>query len=266
MIEKVGIGLITCNREKMFSECIKSIPETDALIVINDGQPYENSVYGSKPMEIIQHAKNKGVGVSKNEAMDFLLKKNCTHIFISEDDIRIKDPKVLDLYIKASEKSGLYHLNYGYHGPNNKDKNGDPNPRKILPLDNDVSIALNRYVVGAFSYFRAQLLKEVGLYDKNYKNAWEHVDHTYEIIKAGYNPPFWWFPDLADSHNYIEDLDPELNKSVLRKNYLAFRLRFKIFSIYFKWKHGHKPWEIADASEDEVCRILDEIRIKYGKE
>jgi hypothetical protein len=36
--------------------------------VVNDGDPYDSSLYPSSVKEVIQHTKNKSVGVSKNEA------------------------------------------------------------------------------------------------------------------------------------------------------------------------------------------------------
>ncbi|MCU7491560.1 MAG: glycosyltransferase subfamily GT2 protein [Ignavibacteria bacterium] len=265
MKTKLGIGVITCNRQNFFSECIASIPEADTLVVVNDGKAYDSSAYPEKITEIIQHKHNKGVGISKNDALKFLIKNGCTHLFLCEDDIRIKNPEVFNEYIRASEKTGLYHLNYGYHGPINKDSDGKPNPRKIIEYNDGIQIALNRYIIGAFSYYRDKVINEVGYIDTVFKNAWEHVDHTYLIIKKGYHPPFWWFPDLASSDSYIEDLDPSLKSSVIRKRYWPFRIRIKAYSYYYIWKHGFVPGDTPDSSEEDVMDVLQKIRTSYGR-
>ena len=49
------------------------------------------------------------------------------------------------------------------------------------------------------------MLSNVGLMDEAYKNAWEHVDHSYNIAKAGWIPAFWYWPDVADSYNYLDE-------------------------------------------------------------
>ena len=64
MKNKIGIAVITCDRQDFFEQCINSIPEADTVIVINDGAPYPSSSYPSKVKEVIQHDKNKCVGIS----------------------------------------------------------------------------------------------------------------------------------------------------------------------------------------------------------
>ena len=75
-----------------------------------------------------------------------------------------------------------------------------PNILKTINYPNtDVSIDLYPNVLGAFSYYHIDVLKDVGLMDENFYNAMEHVDHTYQIIKKGYNPPFRYFVDVNGS-------------------------------------------------------------------
>ena len=50
---------------------------------------------------------------------------------------------------------------------------------KALGNYKDVNIALNRDCVGAVTFFTRESLDKVGLYDENYTNAFEHVDHSY---------------------------------------------------------------------------------------
>ena len=113
MNNKIGVGVVTYNRPSFFKKCIDSIPNVDTLVVVNDGNPYSSSDYSNKIKEIIQHSKNKSVGVSKNELMRYLIQDGCVHIFIMEDDISITDPNVFTNYIKGAEASGIWHLMYG---------------------------------------------------------------------------------------------------------------------------------------------------------
>ena len=251
MNQKIGIGIITCNREDLFEKAYISLPEVDEIVVVNDGKSYGNSIYSTKFSEVIQHKKNKGISRSKNDALKYLLSKNCEHIFLSEDDIAIKDHEIINEYIKASYNTNILHFNYGYHGPWNKDENGPIIRRKI-----DYPDHVNKVLTGAFSYYRRNVLENVGMMDTFYKNVLEHVDHTYRIIKAGYHPPFKWFADLESSYYKIIELDPELENSVIRKQKNIFNLKVKFFEKYFKMKFGYTPGSIPDSSEDQLISYL----------
>ena len=94
-MSKIGLGIITCNREDFYTKCCASIPKNgiDSLISINDGKPYD------KPPSrgaYLQHEQNKGVGISKNKALQYLLEQGCEHIFLIEDDIIVKNADLKD--------------------------------------------------------------------------------------------------------------------------------------------------------------------------
>lgn len=256
----IGVGIITCNRLTLFEKCLASIPDADKIVVINDGKEYPNSVYSSKLGEIFQHKENMGVGRSKNDALKYLMRQKCRYIFLCEDDIFIKNKNVFDAYINLSEKSGIQHLNYAYHGPANKDTAGNPNPRKIIE-----EISLNNHLTGAFSFYTDEIINKVGLIDERFRNAYEHVDHTYQIIRAGYHPPFWWFADLANSYEYIMDQYDNNRKSVIRKNLLFWKINMRLNAYRFKIKNGFTPNDIPDCSENEVLESLNKIKILKGK-
>lgn len=262
MSKKIGLGLVTCNRENFFNKALASIPVPDELIVINDGKPYGHKckVDGT----FIQHKKNKGVGYSKNEALRYLLDKGCDYIFLMEDDIIIKSVNIYEQYIKASDVTGLKHMNFAYHGPYNKSELGDPNPRKIISYSSEVNIALHAHLAGAFSFYTRDLLLEIGLMDRFYINAYEHLDHTLKIINKGYNPPFRWFPDIAESYQYITDQDPFLQNSIIRKNRFLFRFRYRYYRIYFWKRWGVSVENIPDTDEYKVISIMNQIKEKYS--
>ncbi|MFA6468672.1 MAG: hypothetical protein WCW35_07230 [Bacteroidota bacterium] len=259
MTEKIGIGVITCNRRDLFEQCIQSIPGIGPLIVVNDGQPYPVAAYPKRVTAVVQHSVNKGVGASKNEAFKFLLQEQCDHIFIIEDDIKIIDPSVFEKYITAARESGILHFNFGYHGPLNRDKNGNPAYRKVFTVSERTSIVFNRYVVGAFSYYNSEVLRQVGMMDWLFINAYEHIDHSVRIIKAGYHPPFWWFADILNSEKYISDLDPQLVRSVIRFKKFSLRMKVSLLGRYFKLKHGHFADKFPDAYDD---RYIEEFMNK----
>ena len=120
MNNKIGVGVVTYKRPKFFKKCIDSIPNVDTIAVVNDGYTYDLSLYPSDIKELIHHTKNKGVGISKNELLRYLIQDGCQHIFLVEDDMLITNPKVFEEYIKLAAATGIWHLNFGYHGPANK--------------------------------------------------------------------------------------------------------------------------------------------------
>ncbi len=266
MKKKIGVGVITCNRMEFFSKCINSVPDADMMVVVNDGKPYQNFKYPSKITELIQHEKNRGVGVSKNDALKILLKSGCEHIFLCEDDIMIKDSNIYEAYIKASYMSGIQHFNYAYHGPGNRNSEQMPISKKIVEYGAEptVKISLNHNILGAFSYFSRLSLEKAGLIDERFRNAWEHVDHTYQIIKLGMHPPFWWFADIANSLDYIEDLHDLHAKSVIRKNKLLWKIKLRYNAWLFKNKNGFSPTSIPEMQENDVLNELARIQNKFG--
>lgn len=255
---KIGIGVITCNREAFFQKCINSIPGVDEIIVINDGKPFQNVMFPSYIKNIINHKKNVGVGRSKNEALEYLIKNGCTEIFLCEDDIIIKDENVFDKYILASELSGILHFNFAYHGFENRDEYQIPTYRKIVKFDS-INISLNKNILGALSYYKDVVIKKVGGMDKRYYNGIEHVDHTFQIIKSGFHPPFWWFADIENSYNYIVDQDIDHKNSTTRFT-LKNKLRSRINNYIFYKKFGFYPSQIPDVSYEEVLSNLKSIK------
>ncbi len=263
MKNKIGVGVITCNAQERFETCIKSIPNVDKLVIVNDGNPYTGSVYPDDA-QVIQHDRNKCVGISKNDAMRELVQSKCDHIFLVEDDMIIKNPDVFTHYIHAAEGSGIWHLNFGYHGPANLDQDGNPNPRQIVEYDNGPSIALNPNCVGSFTYFLKSVIKNVGYHDEHFKNAWEHVEHTNRIIKAGLHPPFWWFADVADSYDYITEYASSEVNSVIRKDE-AWQKNMQEGMVWYKKKHGFYPTQTPDTPPQNVMAILEGIENNYAR-
>lgn len=264
-MNKIGIVLVTCNRPAFFEKSIIALPKADKMIVINDGRKISESLVPTYFDKFIQHKKNIGVGRTKNEGLRFLLESGCEHIFVCEDDIVIKDPNIYNKYIAAANNSGIRHLNFAYHGNANKNEDGNPMHRKIVFDDNcNPIITLNKNLIGAFTYFDHKILQEVGLLDELFYNAWEHVDHTYQIIKAGKHPPFWWFADICNSNELIEDLDSNLKHSIIRKQNLSWKFNLWRNTRKFKMKNGIEPYFIPDSNESFVENELKKIKSQYA--
>lgn len=285
--EKIGVGIVTCTRKDMFEKLVASLKPCDGIIdrvvVFEDtikDKAYENEFYSSKAFEgwNCSHYEmgaysNVGVGKAKNYCLEDLLREGCDHIFLIEDDMLIKDPKVFEKYIEASKVSGIQHFNYGPGSPFNRkqdikfdlhnrhllNQKSDPNPRLIIDY-NGVKVDLFEHTVAMFSYYSKLALEAVGLIDTNYHNAWEHVDHTYQIIKANLHPPFWYFADIHDSLSYIEEQENAITQSSIANNNEQWTKDVMEGREIYKNKHGHYPNQPPFASEDEVLKLLKKLK------
>jgi GT2 family glycosyltransferase len=125
--EKIGIGIITCNRESYFVDCFKSIDQSkiNELVIVNDGQEFTKStkeLVNNSSACYLHNNVNLGVSKTKNKALKYLLKKNCEHIFILEDDCFIKNNNIWKLYIDAYKETHIPHFNYGPASPWNREQ------------------------------------------------------------------------------------------------------------------------------------------------
>ena len=282
--ERIGVGIVTCDRKALFEKLVNSlIPcnDIDKLVVVSDtikdrkiftkdsGPDYCSSVLNNSKMKnwsIHYHEANQGVGKSKNKALQHLLDDGCDHIFIIEDDIFIKDPTVFQKYIEASKVTGIQHFNFSQHGIMNKvgySNNGKPNPNFIIDYGS-AKVSFFTHCVGAFSYYSAAALKEVGLMDERYYNACEHVDHTYNIIKAGMHPPFWNFVDIENSQDYLGDEPWTKQNSTISSRPDHQTLMTDADKIFVD-KHGMLPMDIPIPSGEEIYKSIKEIKNKYEK-
>lgn len=266
----IGIGIVTCNRPNFFIKCFRSIPDNYSLVAVNDGAQFEDwkRLLKEKQFEYIHNEHNIGVGRSKNKLFKVLLEKGCTDIFIVEDDIIVKNLAVFEEYIRARQITGIHHFNFGYHGPANKGNisGGTPQPRYIIDYGK-IKIAFNMHSVGAFCYYTKEVLEKVGLIDEEYTNAFEHVDHDYRIFKAGMGAPYWHFPDIANSMDYLDEIECSEKSSAIRPRE-DWKDNIIQGAELFKKKHGFGPaWQgcVPDTDEPTLRSTLKLLKSRYGK-
>jgi GT2 family glycosyltransferase len=258
----IFLGIVTCNRPYFFKQCyesVKKIKNVDFLAVVNDGQ---DDIEVDKDFFYMKNKKNLGVGKSKNILFKKALELNADHIFIMEDDIIVKNEEVLNEYIRAKNITGIQHFCFGYHGPANKNgiSGGKPCPRYIVDYGN-IKIAINTHSVGAFCYYSREVLEKVGLIDENFVNAFEHVEHSYRIANAKYTTPYWNWADIANSVEFLDEIECSENSSTIRPR-KDWQENIQKAALYFKEKHGKLPaWNdcIPDTSEKDVKLIMKNI-------
>lgn len=289
--DKIGIGIITYKRENFFKNCYDSIPwdKIDVAVIVNDGPEYDLEKLGvtlNEKTTLIQHSENCKLAKTKNDALKFLHKQNCEHIFIIEDDTVIIDKDVFEKYISASKETGILHLNYGPGSPFNRKQDpnvhydlhnrhlckqdSEPDPRLIVDYGK-TKIALYTHTVAAFVYYNYKCLDLAGYMDEDLnENAWEHVEHTYRIIKAGVHPPFWWFADLENSEHLIKSQKGAIdNSSIATEKDVPWEQQEWAKKVtrgaeIYKKKHGHYPNQPPNYNQSEVLDILRKIKNDYS--
>lgn len=273
MNNKIGLGIITCDRPDYLKQCVDAVhankQHIDYIVVVNDGLTFREEttqwLYSQGVNRIIEHTPPyKSVGVAKNQAMRALMTQDVDHVFIIENDIIIKSPDVFHAYIKGASASGIWHMNFALHGPANK-KQGteEKNPRQIVDYDG-VKIALYPHCVGAFSYFYKGVIKNVGYHDERFKNAFEHVEHTYRIIKKDLHPPFWWFADIVDSDEYLTEIPGSIQNSSIPHT-KEWNSNFQRANGWFEIKHGFEPTRIPDTAANDVMAKLQFLETNYSR-
>jgi predicted O-methyltransferase YrrM len=273
----VFVGIVTCNRLDFFKKCydsVKTSNNVDVIAVCNDG---ESEVPLDPGTVYIKNKKNSGVGISKNNLLKEALKNpNIEHIFLLEDDMIVKDPDVFNVYVKAAKKSGILHLNYGPGSPFNRKQDFQfdlhnrhecrhdtvLNPKLKVDYGDGVELWFYEHSVAMLSYFHRSVLEEVGLHDDQFFNAWEHVDLTYRIIKAGHHPQFWYFADVANSNRLISEAPGAIEDSSIAKNTKQWEKNVFGGREIYKQKHGHYPNQPPYSKKEDVLKVIKRLKQK----
>jgi GT2 family glycosyltransferase len=255
---EIGVGLVTYNRPEYYSQVLKNIPRNEIgfLTIVNDGDnSYVNSIDGDN---VITNNKQLGVSKSKNILIKDLVDRGYEHIFIIEDDILIKDPKVFQHYIKAAQSTGIHHLCFEKIADNGK------NLKYSLTQPDGVQIGFYHNPQGAFMYINANLIKKLGYFDENYTNAFEHIDFAYNLINNKVAPPFWYFPDLLNSEKYLTDINgSNENSSITNKE--NYQNNWDKSAQYFIKKWGHFTNSITDKGEINLQSELIKLQNNYSR-
>lgn len=256
----IGVCVCTYNREAAFIKCMQALPmdRIDYLVIVKDGgAKYDcfkngqvNLSYGCKtPTVMLDFVKNHGVSSAKNAGMAYLNQKKCEHVFIIEDDIIITDPNVFDVYIDAAKHSGIYHLNFSKIGHN-------------PVLHSTSTIDLHEHCQGAFMYMYRGVINNIGDFDLGFKNAYEHIEWYYRCAVIGIVPPFWYFPDVKGSENFLEENTNAKTTISGIGNYEANVARSGEY-FHAKWqKHVH---EIPKISMQALIKDLYRLKATYSK-
>lgn len=256
MNNKYSVGLITYNNVNRFRECISYIPNLHSIpfLVVNDGYPYDPKEYRDD-MVILQNRNNKKIAKSKNHILKYLMTFDTDWIFIIEDDMKIKDPKIFDRYIEVANDSGILHFNFALHGKDNW------TPDKTIPLPRLIysnGVSLYEYAGGCFQLYHRSVIEKIGLYDEFFKNAWEHLDMTYRATLSGFHTPYWLASDITNSQNFLEQIDAESESTISsnKKNPYYYEGLYYWKFKYGKWVSDIPDWINEQYHPDEIMKMF----------
>ena len=277
-MNKIGVAVTTYNRIRYIQDLLDTIPDEliEHTYVLNDGNDIDIEEYG---IHYIKNDINLGSGKNKSKCINTLIEKGYEHLFVIEDDMLIKDASVFDQYVKTSQLTGIKHLNYGPGSPFNRkqtiqnfdlhnrhllNQQSPPNPKLIVDYGGDIKVALYEHTVAMFTYYHRDVISRVGVFDPDFKSAFDHVDHTYRIIKAGYHPPFWWFADLANSHELVSEQPDAIKNSSIAKDEKKWMQEVNEAREIYKSKHGHYPNVLPKIyTEEEVLNSLKILKKQF---
>lgn len=257
--------ITTFNREESFKVLFESIPfhKLDWVIVVNAGEPY-SGYYGTDKCNVswIQLVDGENIATTRNKGLEQAKRLGIEHIFLSEDDMIIKDENIFDEYIHAAEVSGLKYFcftSYAWESgpPGNrtprvvveyKDANG-----KVIPIN------FAKNMCNEFTYRHVSLLDEVGFYDEKYTSLFD-VDWVYRASNHPAVGFFWYFADLGNSDNLIKNNDQ--TKSAIDPDGNRWASKLTNDNQYFMGKHGKNVSGIELRPQNE---FVNKLKALIGK-
>lgn len=200
---KIGIGLVSYGRPD-YREQAQGAHEAvlsdvvDSFVLVKDIAP---------------------VAAAKNIALNSLLRAECDWIFLAEDDVLPLSDLAVTGYLDACSSSGLHHLSFHAHGYANPAPIGRDGPLTYWPNS-----------VGAWCVYSSECLRVAGLFDENFYNAFEHVEHTQRLASHGFTTPWPQNADATGSEHWLAEIPGSIENSACR----AIGTRFDDAKAYWK--------------------------------
>lgn len=254
---KIGVGIVTYNSEDYYKSLYDSLPlnKIDTLVTVNGGDRYKGDYKGNW----IQHSENVYPSVCRNDGINFLLQRNCEHIFIIEDDMILKSPDIFDKYIQASEISGIKYFSF----VSTSWESGEPGkrtPRLTVEYSKDIGVSFYKNMCNEFTYHHNSCYKKVGLYDTNFRDPFD-IDMAYRESKQDYAAPFWWFADIVDSDKLIMNNPNAVSRLQGDRPDGSREQRIQKEWEYFVKKHGIMVNQIPDSTKEGVVAKIKKLKL-----
>jgi glycosyltransferase involved in cell wall biosynthesis len=179
---KVGIGIITYNRQEILSDTIDRVRDFTtsqgaALVVADDGSSDGTlAMLGEKHVPFITGA-NMGIAWNKNRAL-FLLSHvlGCETVILLEDDTRPTRAGWEAEWMEAAQRWG--HVNYAADWMHEHFESG---------AGTAADPVRSQLITAQCSAYSRESLTYGGYFDPRFKGyGHEHVEHTRRLVRVGY--------------------------------------------------------------------------------
>ncbi|MEO6582966.1 MAG: hypothetical protein ABIO05_01505, partial [Ferruginibacter sp.] len=94
--------------------------------------------------------------------------------------------------------------------------------------------------------------------------AFEHIDLVYRYSKVNVMPPFWYFPDISNSNEYLDIIPGSLENSTIT-NKEMYQENWQMSAQRFVQLHGHFTNEIPDIGTQKALSVLMTLQKQYGR-
>jgi hypothetical protein len=136
---------------------------------------------------------------TKNRLLKEMLKSDKDYFFIVEDNCKVLDDKVYQIFIDTSKKTGIGALMWPRGSLNKK-----------INFDDDPYIEYWTDFVSSFSMFTREAVEKAGLMDEVMPpNTWQDLEYAKRIGDMGLSTPFGMFAAPKDIDKYFEITKPK---------------------------------------------------------
>jgi len=251
---KKALGIITCMREGFYDEIIDTTPfgDIDKVFVFDSSPIGKKYATTTDLVEVLPYDARATIGFAKNRLMERMFSEGYDHIFLQEDDVSITDGDVFDAYIQTASEFGIWGtLCHAWSGIANFETDGMPKVKNSISVGDTNGVVFTQNRVAAFSYIHRNIIKAVGYHDEGYQNCWEHIDYYQTQSTKGLANHWGWFVDIADSRQYIRNIDNGFLESVIRHD-AKWADAMRSGAEHFSSKFGCDPLKMPIATKDQV--------------
>jgi hypothetical protein len=189
-----------------------------------------------------------------------LLKEDCDHIFIIEDDMIIQDSDIFQKYIETSKVSGLKYFSF----VSTSWESGEPfnrTPRLVVEYSKNISVSFYKNMCNEFTYHHKSCYDKVGFYDSQFRDPFD-IDMAYRESQQDYAAPFWWFADITNSDFYIKNNPIAVSRLQAERPDGNREQRIQEQWKMFIGKHGVMVNQIPDIDKSLVVEKLKTLKSK----
>ena len=256
--QKVGVGIVTCNRPDSFKTLLAAVSQNtdvdEVAVVKNKDYSYGEIQFENMHFFHVMH--DVGVGKCKNIALSSLMKAGCQHIFLIEDDVEIVDNSVFRRHVETAQHFKLGHLNW------NTVQEIKSNTTYTI-VDRGFSLDISTRLCGCFSYFSREALEQCGLMDAaHYINALEHVEHLYRIATQGFTTPYLAFSGIHDSDKMLKNVGEGC--STIDHSSDLYKRRLNNAYQHFEQTYGRRLNEFRVPSRNDVLLFLSALATSHN--